>query len=306
MLRFFLNRLFWTVVTLFLLITITFFLIRAAKGDPFSGEKHIDPEIRRQLDEDFGFDGTKFQQYIRYLGMLAVGNLGRSSKQKNRTVNQIIGTHLPKSIALGVCAMSLALLLGITAGIVAALRQNSVFDYVSMAGATVGLAVPTFVVGPILILLFALLIPIFRTAGFDHFPRDYVLPTITLALPFAARIARLARAGLLEVINQDYIRTARSKGLFERVVMVRHALKGGLLPVVTFIGPATAQILTGSLVVETIFRIPGIGTEFVQSALNRDYMLVMGLVICYGSLLVLMNLFIDMAYGFLDPRIRIQ
>lgn len=306
MLRFLLRRLAWTLVTLFLLITVTFFMIRLAPGDPFSGEKDIPQEIREQLNRDFGFDGPILVQYARYMGMLATGNLGRSSKQKNRTVNQIIAEHYPKSMRLGVLAMTLALVVGLVAGIVAALRQNSVFDYASMAGATVGLAVPTFVVGPLLILGFALWLPIFRPAGFDVFPRDYVLPTVTLSLPFAARIARLARAGLLEVINQDYIRTARSKGLLERVVVIRHALKGGLLPVVTFLGPATADVLTGSLVVEAIFRIPGIGTEFVQSALNRDYMLVMGLVISYGALLLLMNFLIDLTYGLMDPRIRVQ
>lgn len=304
MLKFLLRRLGWTVVTLFLLITITFFMIRLAPGDPFSGEKDIDPEIRAELNKDFGFDGPLYVQYVRYLGALAQGNLGKSSKQKGRTVNEIIFSLIGNSLQLGACAMLVALLIGLTAGVIAALRQNSVFDYSSMAAATVGLAVPTFVVGPLLVLVFALYLGWFRTSGWDAFPRDYVLPTITLALPFAARIARLTRAGMLEVINQDYIRTARSKGLLERVVVMRHALKGGLLPVVTWLGPAMADVLAGSLVVEQVFQIPGLGTEFIKSASNRDYMLVMGTVIVYGSMLVVFNLLVDIAYGFLDPRIR--
>lgn len=304
MLRFLLRRLGWTVLTLFLLITLTFFMIRLAPGDPFSGEKDIDPEIREALNKDFGFDGPLYAQYFRYLGALTRGDLGKSSKQKGRTVNEIVFGLIGNSLQLGACAMLLALIFGLTAGVIAALRQNSVFDYSSMAVSTVGLAVPTFVVGPLLVLVFALYLGWFRTSGWDHFPRDYVLPTVTLALPFAARIARLTRAGMLEVINQDYIRTARSKGLLERVVVIRHALKGGLLPVVTWLGPAMADVLAGSLVVEQVFQVPGLGTEFIKSASNRDYMLVMGTVIVYGSMLVVFNLIVDIAYGFLDPRIR--
>lgn len=292
-------------LTLFLLITLTFFLIRLAPGDPFSGEKDIPPEVKLELQKAYGLDGPLISQYGRYLWRLVrYQDLGPSSKQKGRTVNEIIGGLIWNSVQLGVCAMILALLFGVSAGVIAALRQNSMFDYFSMGVSTVGLAVPTFVVGPIFVLVFALYLGWFKTSGFDDFPRDYVLPAITLALPFAARISRLARAGLLEVIHQDYIRTARSKGLLERVVVIRHALKGGLLPVVTYIGPALANILAGSLVVEQIFQVPGLGTEFIKSAGNRDYMLVMGTVIIYGSLLVFMNLLVDLTYGFLDPRIR--
>ncbi|MCI0342142.1 MAG: ABC transporter permease subunit [Planctomycetales bacterium] len=305
MLRFLARRLAWTVLTLFLLVTITFFMIRLAPGDPFSGEKDLDPEVRLQLNKKYGLDGPLHSQYLRYLGGLLQGDLGPSSKQKDFTVNEILRSRFPVSLRLGFCAMVLALLLGLTAGIVAALRHNSPFDYASMAGATVGLAVPTFVVGPILVLVFALKLGWFNTVGFDVFPRDYILPSLTLALPFAARIARLARAGMLEVIHQDYVRTARAKGLLERVVVLRHAVRGGLLPVVSYIGPAMADILAGSLVVETIFRVPGLGWEFVTSAGNRDYMLVMGTVIVYGSMLVLFNLLVDLAYHLIDPRVRV-
>ncbi|MHC5019720.1 MAG: ABC transporter permease [Planctomycetota bacterium] len=305
MLHFLLRRLGWTILTLFLLLTLTFFMIRLAPGDPFSGEKDIPPEVKAELQKAYGLDGPLYKQYGRYMWNVVVHqDLGPSSKQKGRTVNEIIGSLIWNSMQLGVCAMILALLFGVTAGVIAALKQNSVFDYFSMGVSTVGLAVPTFVVGPIFVLIFALWLGWFRTSGFDSFPRDYILPSVTLALPFAARISRLARAGLLEVINQDYIRTARSKGLIERVVVMRHALKGGLLPVVTYLGPALANILAGSLVVEQIFQVPGLGTEFIKSASNRDYMLVMGTVIVYGSMLVTMNLVVDLTYGFLDPRIR--
>jgi oligopeptide transport system permease protein len=304
MLKFLLRRLGWTVLTLFLLITLTFFMIRLAPGDPFSGEKDISPEVKEALNKAYGLDGSLPSQYVRYIGKVLTGDLGPSSKQKGRSVNEIIGGLIWNSVQLGLCAMFLALIFGVTAGVIAAFKQNSVFDYVSMGVSTVGLAVPTFVVGPIFVLVFALYFGWFRTSGFESFPRDYILPSVTLALPFAARISRLARAGMLEVINQDYIRTARAKGLLERVVVMRHALKGGLLPVVTYLGPALANILAGSLVVEQIFQVPGLGTEFIKSASNRDYMLVMGTVIVYGSLLVFMNLIVDLAYGFLDPRIR--
>jgi oligopeptide transport system permease protein len=184
------------------------------------------------------------------------------------------------------------------------MRRNSIFDYASMTGAMLGLALPTFVVGPMLVLLFAMKLDWFRVTGWDAFPRDLLLPAVTLALPFAARAARLTRAGMLEVIHQDYIRTARAKGLSESRIVVVHALKGAMLPVVSFLGPAVAQIFTGSLVVETIFGVPGLGREFVVSALNRDYGMVLGLVIFDGALLVFFNLLVDVAYAFLDPRIR--
>ena len=205
---------------------------------------------------------------------------------------------------LGLAALLLSLLIGISAGLISGLKQNSFFDYASMTGATIGLALPTFIVGPMLVLLFAMRLDWVNVTGWDVFPRDLILPAITLALPFAARVARLTRAGMLEVVNQDYIRTARAKGLSEPVIVMRHTLKGTLLPVVSYLGPAVSQMLVGSLVVETIFGVPGIGKEFVQSALNRDYGMALGLVLMFGTILIVMNLIVDIAYAFLDPRIR--
>jgi oligopeptide transport system permease protein len=243
-------------------------------------------------------------QFLRYLRDLACFDLGPSFKYKDKTVNDIIREHMPASIMLGSVAILFALIMGLTAGVIAGMRQNSAFDYASMSVAMIGLSVPMFVVGPILVLVFALYLGIFNAAAWDSFPRDIILPAFTLALPFTARIARLTRAGMLEVIHQDYIRVARAKGLRESVVIVRHALKGALLPVVSFLGPGLAMVLTGSLVVEEIFGVPGIGKQFVKSALNRDYFVAMGVVILFGSLLIFFNLVVDILYGFLDPRIR--
>ena len=200
--------------------------------------------------------------------------------------------------------MLLAIFIGTLAGIISGIKQNSIFDYASMSAAMIGLALPTFVVGPFLVLFFSMKLGWFRVSGFDDLPKDMILPAITLALPFAARIARLTRAGMLEIVNQDYIRTARAKGLDEKTIVLRHTLKGAMLPVISFLGPAIAQLLTGSLVVEKIFGIPGLGTEFVNGALNRDYWVSMGLVLLFGTLLIGFNLIVDVLYGYLDPRIR--
>ncbi|MBI4612318.1 MAG: ABC transporter permease subunit [Planctomycetes bacterium] len=302
--RYLLRRLLWIPLVLFLLVTLAFFLIKAAPGGPFSMEKETPPKIRENMERKWHLDEPVWKQYLYYLGDLARFDLGHSFRQQNRTVREVIAEQFPNSVILGVAALAIALAVGLTAGIVAAIRQNTVFDYSSMTVAMVGLATPTFVSGPLLVMLFAMYLGWFRVTGWDDFPRDLILPAITLSLPFAARIARLTRAGMLEIVNQDYIKTARSKGLSETVVIVRHALKGALLPVVSYLGPATADILVGGLVVERIFDVPGIGREFVVSAINRDYTLVLGLVLLDGVLLVFMNLLVDVVYGFLDPRIR--
>jgi len=358
--RYVLRRLLWTPLVLVVLVTATFFLIHAAPGGPFSKERNVPKEVEENLNARFGMDQPAIVQYGRYLGGVLRGDLGPSFKFKDRTVNQIIAAEIGPTATLGAVATVLALAIGLTAGVVGAVRQNSVFDYASMSVATVGMSVPNFVTGPLLVLAFALTWKVFPVSGFDvsiswiplaavaglyvtwrvaealrvgarsvtvgreaaafwlfllifaataavtllvRSP-SLVLPAVTLALPFASRIARLMRAGMLEVINQDYVRTARAKGLAETTVVVRHALKGGILPVVSYLGPAIAGILTGSLVVERIFNIPGIGREFVESALSRDYFLILGVVVLDGSLLVLFNLVVDIAYGFLDPRIR--
>ena len=310
--RYLLKRLIQFPLVLWILITISFFMMRAAPGGPFSEEKRVDPAILAKMNEKYGLSDPLLKQYARFLGNLAVLDLGPSFTQKTRTVNEIIGERWPVSAVLGGTAILLALLLGLTAGVIAAIRHNSRWDYGSMAVAMVGLSVPTFVVGPMLALLLGIWAGLFPVAGFEPIlgtawlphPKFLLLPAFTLSLPFAARIARLTRAGMLEVIHQDYIRTAWAKGLSEQVIVLRHALRGALLPVVSFLGPATAEILTGSLVVEQVFAFPGLGREFVQSAINRDYTLVMGTVILFGSLLITFNLIVDVLYGFLDPRIR--
>lgn len=319
--RYLLRRLLQFPLVLGVLVTISFFLMRFAPGGPFLMEKGVDPEIKAQMEAKYGLDRPLIVQYGRFLADLspihlhdAQGNLsirpgfdlGPSFKNKSRTVNEIIWLKLPVSILLGVFATLLALVLGIGAGVVAAIRQNSAFDYASMTVAMVGLAVPTFVIAPLMALVFGLWLRWLPVAGYQGpLALQYlVMPSVALALPFAARIARLARAGMLEVWNQDYIRTAWAKGLAEQVIVVRHALRGAMLPVVSFLGPAVAQLLTGSLIVEQVFAIPGIGAEFVTSATNRDYTMVMGTVILFGVLLVGFNLIVDILYGFLDPRIR--
>jgi len=303
--RYVARRLLGMPVVLFLLLTISFFLIRAAPGGPFDRERSVAPEIREATERKYRLDLPLTRQYAHYLVDLAwEADFGPSFKQLGRSVNEIIARHVKPTALLGACALAFALLLGVTAGLVAGMRRNSIFDYASMSGAMLGLALPTFVVGPMLILVFAMRLDWFRVAGWEEFPRDLVLPALTLALPFAARAARLTRAGMLEVIHQDYIRTARAKGLGEARIVVVHAMKGAMLPVVSFLGPAIAQIFTGSLVVETIFGVPGLGREFVVSATNRDYPLVLGLVLFDGALLILMNLLVEVSYAFLDPRIR--
>jgi len=303
--RYVVRRLVGAPVVLVLLLALSFVMMRYAPGGPFTKEKSIAPEVIEVLRKQYGLDQPLHVQFGRYMAnLLWQGDLGQSTKQIHRSVNQIIANHAGPSARLGLAAMVLALLVGVSAGLISGIRPNSFFDYASMTGAMIGLALPTFVVGPMLVLVFALKLPWFHVAGWEDFPRDLVLPAITLSLPFSARVARLTRAGMLEIVNQDYIRTARAKGLSERAIVLRHTLKGALLPVVSFLGPAVALLLTGSLVVETIFGVPGLGVEFVQSALNRDYSLAMGLVVLFGSLLIGFNLVVDIAYGFLDPRIR--
>lgn len=326
--RYLFRRLLQVPIVLLILVTISFFLMRAAPGGPFDMDKQVDADIKRRMEEKYHLDKHPVVQYGMFLRDLAPihvfdreGNvsirpgfdLGPSFKNKSLSVNEVIWLKAPVSALLGIAALLISLVLGLGAGVVAGVRQNSVFDYGSMAVAMVGLAVPTFVVGPLLALVFGLWWKILPVAGYAAdggffgglmAPQYLILPAFALALPFAARIARLTRAGMLEVINQDYIRTAWAKGLREHVIVVRHALRGAMLPVVSFLGPAVAQILTGSLVVEQIFAIPGIGREFVTSAMNRDYTMVMGTVILFGVLLVAFNLIVDVVYGLLDPRIR--
>ncbi len=290
--------------TLLVLITIAFFLIRVAPGGPFDGEKVLPPEIRANLDAKYHLDEPLLQQYFRYLGQIVSGDFGPSFQYKDWTVNELIARGFPVSATLGGLAMLLAFVLGTFIGITAALRQNSATDYSLMGVAMLGISIPNFVVAPLLILVLAVLAGWLPAGGWDWSWQRMVLPVITLALPAIAYIARLMRGSMIEVLHSNYIRTARAKGMPESVVIRRHALKPALLPVISYMGPATAALITGSVVIERIYSIPGLGSYFVQGALNRDYTLVMGVVVFYGVVIVLLNFIVDLLYAWLNPRIR--
>ncbi|MFH1017928.1 MAG: ABC transporter permease subunit [Pseudomonadota bacterium] len=303
--RFVLRRLLGLIPTLLLIVVVSFLVIRLAPGSPFSSEKAVTPQVLMELKAKYGFDQPMILQLLGYMGRLAMGDLGLSTRYAGRSVNEIIAAGLPATLLLGLFALAWALLLGVGAGIIGAVRQNTKWDHAFMGLAMVGISVPSFVLGPILILVFSLTLFWFPPAGWGTL-RHVVLPAVTLGTLYAAYVARLMRAGLLEVLRSDFIRTAHAKGLSERVIVFRHALKGGILPVVTFLGPAIANLLVGSVVVEKIFSTPGIGPYFVDAAFNRDYFLVMGVVLLYSVLLLGMNLLVDVAYAFLDPRIRYE
>jgi oligopeptide transport system permease protein len=303
MIRSILRRLLELVPTTLVIVLASFALVRLAPGSPFSSEKEIPPEVRRQLDAKYGFDRPLPEQFLRYLGNLARGDLGLSTKYPQRTVNEIIAAGFPVTLTLAAVALVWSLLVGITAGIIGAVRQNTIWDHAAMAAALVGISIPSFVLGPLLVLVVSLHWHLLPPAGWGNW-RHVILPGLTLGTIYAASIARLTRGGLLEVVRSDFIRTARAKGLSERLVIWRHMLKGGLLPVVSYLGPAIASMLTGSVVVEKIFNVPGIGPYFVDAAFNRDYFLVMGIVLLYAFFLLVMNLIVDIAYGLLDPRIE--
>lgn len=290
--------------TLLVLVTLSFFLVRAAPGGPFDAEKNLPPEIEANLAAKYHLDEPLWQQYLRYLGDLARGDLGPSFKYADYTVNELIAQGFPVSLRLGLAAMAVALLIGLPAGMLAALRQNRPLDHLSMAAAMTGISVPGFVVAPLLILVFAVHLGWLPAGGLDGGLRAWVLPVTALALPLLAYIARLTRASLIEVWRSPFIRTARAKGLPVGLILIRHALKPTLLPVVSFLGPALAGVITGSVVIEAIFGIPGLGRYFVQGALNRDYTLVMGVVVFYGALIIVFNFLVDLLYALLDPRVR--
>ncbi len=298
------SRLLGLVPTLLMLITIAFFMIRVAPGGPFDSEKVLPAEIRANLDAKYHLDEPLLQQYFRYLGQIAVLDFGPSFQYKDWTVNELIARGFPVSLTIGGLAMLLAFVLGTLVGIIAALRQNSAIDYSAMGVAMLGISIPNFVVAPLLVLLLAVYLGWLPAGGWEWSYRYMLLPVITLALPVIAYIARLTRGSMIEVLHSNYIRTARAKGLPQRVVVLRHALKPALLPVISFMGPATASLITGSVVIERIYSIPGLGSYFVQGALNRDYTLVMGVVIFYGVVIILLNFIVDMLYAWLNPKIR--
>lgn len=305
MLNFTLKRLLATVPTLLVLVTLVFFLLRAAPGGPFDDERALPPEVQAQVASAYHLDEPLWQQFGRYLGGLARGDLGPSFQYPGRSVNELIAAGFPVSLQLGLAAMLLALPLGCGLGIAAALRRGTLADHGLMTLAMTGLSIPNFVVAPLLVLAFALALDWLPAGGWDDW-RSAVLPVVALALPQIAYLARLTRGSMVEVLAQNYIRTARAKGLPQRWIVLRHALKPALMPVLSYLGPALAQIVTGSVVVEQVFSIPGLGRHFVQGALNRDYTVVMGVVLFYGALIVLLNLAVDLLYGALDPRVRRQ
>jgi oligopeptide transport system permease protein len=306
MLRYFLTRLAGAVPTLFIIVTVAFFLIRAAPGGPFDQEQVLPPEIMANMQRAYGLDRPIWIQYGRYLRGLAHGDFGPSFKYKDFSVTELIGQGLPVTLELGAIAMVLAMALGVPIGTFAALHHNRAADYATMALAVAGIAVPSFVVLPFLGLLFGIHLHWLPVAGWEPGSvRDLVLPVAALTLLPLSVIARLTRAEMLEVLRSHFIRTAVAKGLPLRSIVMRHALRPALLPVASYLPPAVASIMTGSLIVESIAGLPGIGRYMVQGALNRDYTLVMGMVIVYSALLIAMGLLVDLLYAWLDPRVRL-
>jgi len=303
--EFIVKRILWTLLIFWIVFTITFVLIRAVPGGPFDREKVVDADIKKNLEKRYNLDKSWPEQYFIELGNYCRGDFGISMTIRDFSVNEIISQGFPISATLGICALTFALLLGIFSGTVAAVNRSGPFDVGLMSVATIGIALPEFVVAGMVIILLVFKVPIFPAAGWGTW-QQLVLPILCLGLPYAAYVARLTRTGMLDILSQDYIRTARAKGLLSRTVIVRHALKGALLPVVSYIGPAAAGILTGSMVEEKIFALPGLGVHLVQSCDQRDYTLAMGLTMFYTAILCAMNFIVDVGYKLLDPRIKLE
>ena len=305
MFRFIIRRLLVTVPMVLIVVTLTWGLIRLAPGNFYTSEKKLPPAVEKNLREKYGLDKPWYVQYLKMIGNVARLDFGTSLKYESESVNGILKRTLPVSATLGLLAYLLALVVGITAGTLAALRQNSRLDYTSMALAMLGISLPNFVLGPILVLVFSLTLYWLPPARWGGFPSwNLVLPVLTLSALYSAYIARLTRSGMLEVLRSDYIRTARAKGLKERDVVLRHALRGGLLPVVSFTGPALAFLVTGTVVVERIYALPGLGNYFINANLNRDEPLILGIVAFTSMSVLIFNLLVDVAYAYIDPRIR--
>jgi oligopeptide transport system permease protein len=304
MTTFLLRRLLATIPLLLGILFFSFLFMRSAPGGPFDAERSLPPQIEANLQAKYHLDEPVGRQFVRYMGGLLQGDLGPSFKYQARSVNEIIAQSLPVSLTLGATALVIALVIGVPAGVMGALHHNSIRDYLSMSFSLLGICIPNFVLGPLLIILVSFGFGLLPAGGWGT-PQQLILPAITLGAIRAAYVARLARAGMLEVVHQDFIRTARAKGLPERTVVGKHALRVAILPVVTYMGPATASILVGSVVVERIFSIPGLGSFFVNSALNRDYTMAMGTVLLYSALLITLNLIVDVFYSVLDPRVEL-
>jgi oligopeptide transport system permease protein len=306
MIKFISSRLLQMVVVLIVISAGTFFMMHAAPGGPFDSEKRVSKEVQENMEKYYGLDKPKAQQFFIYMkNVLLHGDLGPSYKYPKSTVNEIIADAFPVSLELGFWSLLIALFFGMLAGIIASLRQNTALDYGPMSLAMIGICIPTFVMGPLLVLVFALKNEWFNASGW-FFPRDRILPALTLGAYYAAYVARLTRGGMLEILNQDFIRTARAKGASEKQIVFNHSLRIALRPVVSFLGPAVAGLLTGSFVVETIFQVPGLGRFFVTSAFNRDYTLVMGTVLFYATLIIALNFLVDIIQVWLNPKLRLE
>jgi len=299
------RRLILAIPTLFIVVSLTFLLMRWAPGNPFSNERKIPPEILAELEKQYDLNGSVSSQYFRYMSKVVQGDLSISTQYRNRTVNEILAQALPVSVLLGGMAYLLALAIGIPLGAYAAVRQDRTADRLAMLIALLGLSVPSFVLAPLLVMLFGVKLHWLPVAGWGS-PDQILLPVVCLAIPFAAAIARLTRGSLLDVLKLDFIRTARAKGLPEDEVLYRHALKIAILPLISYSGPAIAGILTGSLVIETLFDIPGIGRFFINSVLNRDPMMSAGVVLMFSAFLLFMNLVSDVLITLLDRRVKIE
>jgi len=306
MLRFALGRLLQAIPVLLVVITMTFLLVHSAPGGPFSADKAVPEEVLEALEAQYNLNQPLWQQYVNYLGDVLQGDMGPSFKYPGRSVNELILSGLGTTAELGFYAMMVAIFIGVIAGVTASMRPNTAQDYVPMTAAMIGICMPSFLLGPLLVLIFGIHLEWLPVSGWDQIPGDKILPAITLGTGYAAYIARLSRGGMLEVLSQDYIRTARAKGLSEFLIIGKHALRGGLIPVVAFLGPAFAGLLGGSFVVETIYQIPGLGRFYVQSAFNRDYTMILGTTVFFATLIIVFNLLSDMLAVWLNPKLRQQ
>ena len=304
MLQLILKRLLVAIPVLIIVASLTFFLVRLAPGGPFDSEKAVSPQVLKNLNEVYNLNAPLYEQYFDYMANALTGDFGPSFRYPGRSVSEMILTGLPVTFELAFYAIVFAAFLGLIAGIIAAVKKNTALDYIPMEIAMLGICMPTFLLGPLLVLIFGLNLEIMPVSGWDTLPGDKVLPAITLGAAYAAYIARLSRGGMLETLNQDYVRTARAKGLSEFKVVMVHAIRGGLIPVLAFLGPAIAGLIGGSFVVETIFQIPGLGRFYVEAAFNRDYTMILGTTIFFSALIIFFNLLSDIAVAIFNPQAR--
>jgi oligopeptide transport system permease protein len=303
MLKLIITRILQSLITLFLIITFSFFMMRVAPGGPFDSERKLPPEIEANIKAKYNLDKPLVSQYLNYLSDISKGDLGLSFRYQNYTVNELIYEGMKVSFTLGSLALLFAILIGVPFGIIGSQKEETILDHLIVSTTILGISIPNFVLGPVLVMLFAILIPVFPAGGLDS-ASSYILPVFTLSIYYLSYITRLTRIGFIGIKRREFVLTARAKGLSEPVIIFRHMLRGGILPLVSYLGPAAAGIITGSIVVEKIFNVPGIGQHFVQGALNRDYTLVMGVVVFYSALIITFNFIIDLVYLALDPQVK--